>query len=70
MIHQECLYKLLSPVLLCKPIISSILSSCSAQPEPRDSSGPISQESWELAISGRLLPASNPLGSLCGQGDT
>lgn len=28
MIHQECLYKLWSPVLLCKPIISSTVSSC------------------------------------------
>lgn len=28
MIHQECLYKLWSPVLLCEPIISSIVSSC------------------------------------------
>lgn len=28
MIHQECLYKLWSPVPLCEPIISSIVSSC------------------------------------------
>lgn len=65
MIHQECLYKLWSSVLLCKPIISSI--GLPAQPEPRDSCGPISQESWESAISEGLLPAGSSLGLLRGQ---
>lgn len=61
MIHQECLYKLWSPLQPCKPIISNIVSSCwvlepSLNLETLPGQFPRSPGNWP-SLRGCFLPA-------------